>query len=270
MTGYGEQRCDFDRIDAHSLDSSIGQCADCLIGYLGLGWEWSWSILHLWPWHRWQLFAEASFLAAFCLLLGMQPPFVQWDKGFMMSVCLMCRCFSISRQNLLRKIPFLPFVQNLTLSTLYTKDMDLVCRAHQVVEDGYEFFAKRQLITLFSAPNYCTLAAEVGLHQYFPMFSSYHSGWHSERHHSAAFLGHLWSAMCVFDKRLCCATQVVNSTTQVLWCLLMTPWCAASRCWNLWRRSEKDKWGREQCWCVRYERPDVSINSCPSMDAHGD
>eukprot|EP00735_Rhodelphis_limneticus_P007994 TRINITY_DN2072_c0_g1::TRINITY_DN2072_c0_g1_i1::g.21773::m.21773 TRINITY_DN2072_c0_g1::TRINITY_DN2072_c0_g1_i1::g.21773 ORF type:complete len:323 (-),score=48.64,sp/Q5I085/PP1B_XENTR/84.05/0.0,Metallophos/PF00149.23/2e-43 TRINITY_DN2072_c0_g1_i1:742-1710(-) len=34
-------------------------------------------------------------------------------------------------------------------------DLDLCCRAHQVVEDGYEFFAKRQLVTLFSAPNYC-------------------------------------------------------------------------------------------------------------------
>jgi len=34
-------------------------------------------------------------------------------------------------------------------------DLDLVCRAHQVVEDGYEFFAKRRLVTLFSAPNYC-------------------------------------------------------------------------------------------------------------------
>jgi len=40
-------------------------------------------------------------------------------------------------------------------SFLRKQDMDLICRAHQVVEDGYEFFAKRQLITLFSAPNYC-------------------------------------------------------------------------------------------------------------------
>lgn len=30
-----------------------------------------------------------------------------------------------------------------------------IYRAHQVVEDGYEFFAKRSLVTLFSAPNYC-------------------------------------------------------------------------------------------------------------------
>jgi len=34
-------------------------------------------------------------------------------------------------------------------------DLDLICRAHQVVEDGYEFFAKRQLVTVFTAPNYC-------------------------------------------------------------------------------------------------------------------
>ena len=25
----------------------------------------------------------------------------------------------------------------------------------QVVEDGYEFFGKRRLVTVFSAPNYC-------------------------------------------------------------------------------------------------------------------
>ena len=34
-------------------------------------------------------------------------------------------------------------------------DIDLVCRAHQVVEKGYEFFADKKLVTVFSAPNYC-------------------------------------------------------------------------------------------------------------------
>jgi serine/threonine-protein phosphatase PP1 catalytic subunit len=36
---------------------------------------------------------------------------------------------------------------------LAVHDFDLICRAHMVVEDGYEFFNDRVLVTVFSAPN---------------------------------------------------------------------------------------------------------------------
>ena len=47
------------------------------------------------------------------------------------------------------------FGEDVVTKFLARTDLDLVCRAHQVVEDGYEFFAQRQLVTVFSAPNYC-------------------------------------------------------------------------------------------------------------------
>jgi serine/threonine-protein phosphatase PP1 catalytic subunit len=37
---------------------------------------------------------------------------------------------------------------------LQKHDLDLIVRSNQAVEDGYEFFAERQLVTIFSAPNY--------------------------------------------------------------------------------------------------------------------
>ena len=33
-------------------------------------------------------------------------------------------------------------------------DLDLICRAHQVVEEGFQFFAGMKLVTIFTAPNY--------------------------------------------------------------------------------------------------------------------
>ena len=47
------------------------------------------------------------------------------------------------------------FGNNIIGAFLEKHDLNLVCRAHQVVEDGYEFIADRQLVTVFSAPNYC-------------------------------------------------------------------------------------------------------------------
>lgn len=47
------------------------------------------------------------------------------------------------------------FGEDVVRSTIERLDIDLICRAHQVVQEGYSFFAARQLITVFSAPNYC-------------------------------------------------------------------------------------------------------------------
>ena len=47
------------------------------------------------------------------------------------------------------------FNENIVNKIVEDLDIDLICRAHQVVEKGYEFFADKKLVTVFSAPNYC-------------------------------------------------------------------------------------------------------------------
>ena len=68
-------------------------------------------------------------------------------------------------------------------------DLSLICRAHQVVEDGYEFIAGRRLVTVFSAPNYCGEFDNAG-------------------------------GMMVVDEKLCCSFKILKpseSTKPVHW-----------------------------------------------------
>jgi len=53
-----------------------------------------------------------------------------------------------------RGVSFL-FDSDIVSKFLIRHDLDLICRAHQCVEEGYQFFAKKKLVTIFSAPNYC-------------------------------------------------------------------------------------------------------------------
>jgi len=46
------------------------------------------------------------------------------------------------------------FSSDVCKNFLETNDLDLIVRGHQVVEEGYEFFADQSLVTVFSAPNY--------------------------------------------------------------------------------------------------------------------
>lgn len=47
------------------------------------------------------------------------------------------------------------FGRDVTLKFLDNNHIDLLCRAHQVVQNGYEFTYGQRVLTLFSAPNYC-------------------------------------------------------------------------------------------------------------------
>ena len=47
------------------------------------------------------------------------------------------------------------FSSNYVKKFLSDNNFDLLCRAHQVVEEGYEFLAKKSCLTVFFATNYC-------------------------------------------------------------------------------------------------------------------
>ena len=47
------------------------------------------------------------------------------------------------------------FSEKIIEGFLEKNKLDLICRGHQVVENGYEFFGNMKLVTIFSAPDYC-------------------------------------------------------------------------------------------------------------------
>ena len=47
------------------------------------------------------------------------------------------------------------FSESVLAKFLENNNLDLCCRAHQVVEEGYEFFGDKGLVTVFNSTNYC-------------------------------------------------------------------------------------------------------------------
>lgn len=54
------------------------------------------------------------------------------------------------------------FGQDITEQFLRTNKMKLICRAHQMMMDGYQWHHDKQVITVFSAPNYCFRSGNKG------------------------------------------------------------------------------------------------------------
>ena len=70
------------------------------------------------------------------------------------------------------------FGKKVIMDFLQRHDFDLVCRAHMVVEDGYEFYQDRILVTVFSAPNVgcllsCFTMTRIDLSQYCGEFDNW-------------------------------------------------------------------------------------------------
>jgi diadenosine tetraphosphatase ApaH/serine/threonine PP2A family protein phosphatase len=59
---------------------------------------------------------------------------------------------------------FLCGLQDISEQFNHTNGLDLISRAHQLVMEGYNWSHDQNVVTVFSAPNYCYRCGEDGLH----------------------------------------------------------------------------------------------------------
>jgi hypothetical protein len=89
-----------------------------------------------------------DFLPQYLCGAGASPPLPTWALGVLLS---------------LSPPPSPPFIsQDISEQFNHTNGLDLISRAHQLVMEGYNWSHEQNVVTVFSAPNYCYRCGERG------------------------------------------------------------------------------------------------------------